>query len=242
MPDNVNFLTEDKTAFARFSSAQVATGVTNPGPEDSPVVDVNEAFQRMTGYDRTATSGRDFRFLRGIQKKIRRSATTIDADRVNSQLIEIQGRAQKDLSGIILMIRRQSRQTTKPEDFFELSPRVEALQLLYDEMKLSDVQSDEDQIELDAYLTRLASSIAHTNGRPGICMSLHVAPLDVPIETATRVGLALSEALTNAFKHAFHRMDTGLIEELEGKLMFSRDAAGSVITIDVPAGATETDL
>ncbi|MEL6889510.1 MAG: ATP-binding protein, partial [Pseudomonadota bacterium] len=167
-----------------------------------------------------------------------------------------------------------------------LSRRIETMQLLYEEMKLSDRQSNRDTIQMGSYLSRLAAAIAHIEGRSGIRLSLQIEPLEVPIETATRVGLVMSELLTNAFQHAFDRMEmglvevrmsqlsagglrlivaddgvgipgemswpdpatvggrivTGLIEGLEGTLQLGRGAAGSYITIDVPAGATLTDV
>lgn len=202
---------------------------------------------------------------------------------MSTQLQEVQDRVRADLSMIIGMIRQQSRETNVPEDFVALSRRIETLQLLYEEMKLSDARSNRDKIQLGSYLSRLASAIAHIDGRSGIRISLQIEPLSVPIETATRVGLVMSEVLTNAFQHAFERLDaglvevrmsrlsegglrlivaddgigipreiswpdpqtvggriiTGLIEGLEGTLQLGRGAAGSVVTIDVPAGASE---
>jgi two-component sensor histidine kinase len=223
-------------------------------------------------------------FFVGVQKEIRERDLDTSVDTVNSRLLELQNRVQTDMSMIINMIRQQSRETTAPEDFVALSRRIETLQLLYEEMKISDARSNKDEIQLGSYLSRLACAVAHIDGRGGVRMSLQVEPLNVPIETATRVGLVLSEVLTNAFQHAFERLDsglvevrmsrlsegglrliiaddglgipnemqwpnpksvggriiTGLIEGLEGTLQLGRGAAGSVITIDVPAGASET--
>ncbi|QBF32947.1 PAS domain-containing protein [Thalassococcus sp. S3] len=339
MPDNVATLLDDDKAFEGFSRAQVSMVLTNPNLDDNPIVYVNEAFQRATGYSRTSTIGRNCRFLQGkdtdkadvdrlrkavernedvtvdilnyrangepflnrlivapvkdqngkcqyfigIQKEIRERDLDSSADRVSQQLLEVQNRVRSDLSMIISMIRQQSRETSAPEDFVALSRRIETLQLLYEEMKLSDAKSNRDGIQLGSYLSRLAAAISHIDGRSGIRMSLQIEPLEVPIETATRVGLVMSEVLTNAFQHAFERLDsglvevrmsrlsegglrliiaddgvgiprevkwpnprtvggrivTGLIEGLEGTLQLGRGAAGSVITIDVPAGATE---
>ncbi|TNF64487.1 MAG: PAS domain-containing protein [Rhodobacteraceae bacterium] len=339
MPDNVTSLLDDTKAFEGFSRAQVSMILTNPNLEDNPIVYVNEAFQRVTGYARSATIGRNCRFLQGkdtdladvermrraisreedvtvdilnyrangqpflnrliiapvkdqsgkcqffigIQKEIRERDLDSSADEIGRQLMEVQNRVRADLSMVIGMIRQQSRETSAPEDFVALSRRIETLQLLYEEMTLADARSNRDRIELGSFLSRLACAIAHVDGRPGVRMSLQIEPLAAPIETATRVGLVLSEVLTNAFQHAFDRLDsglvevrmsrlsegglrlivtddglgipkdiqwpnprttggriiTGLIEGLEGTLQLGRGAAGSVITIDVPAGGSD---
>lgn len=137
---------------------------------------------------------------------------------------------------------------------------------------------------MGSFISRLATAIAHTEGRSGIRMNMQIEPVEVPIEVATRVGLVVSELLTNAFQHAFDRIETGLveirmsqlsagglrlivsddgigipsskewpasetvggriitglIEGLEGTLHLGRGAAGSFVTIDVPAGASLT--
>lgn len=341
MADTFDQLLDDDKAFEGFARAQVAMVVTNPHLEDNPIVYVNQAFTRVTGYARSASIGRNCRFLQGentskkdvdmlragiesddsvtvdilnyrangepfvnrlivspitdahgetqyfigIQKELRQSDIQATSAEINAQLMEIQNRVTSDMSMIIGMIRQQSATTSVPEDFAALSRRIETLQLLYEEMKLSDSQSNRDTIQMGSFLSRLAAAIAHVEGRPGLRLSLQIEPLEVPIETATRVGLVLSELMTNAFQHAFHRLEnglvevrmsqlsagglrlivsddglgipktkawpdpqtvggrivTGLIEGLEGTLHLGRGAAGSFITIDVPAGAAVTE-
>jgi PAS domain S-box-containing protein len=331
----------DDDGFEGFARAQVSMVLTNPNLEDNPIVYVNQAFIRTTGYARSATIGRNCRFLQGedtdkaavdilrsaielennvtvdilnykangapfmnrlivspihdhkgrtlyfvgIQKELRNGERDPSAEKINDQLMEVQNRVHSDLSMIITMIRQQSAASSVPDDFAALSRRVETLQLLYEEMKLADQQSNRDNIQMGSFISRLASAIAHTEGRPGIRMNMQIEPVEVPIEVATRVGLVVSELLTNAFQHAFDRMDaglveirmsqlsagglrltvsddgtgipasmvwpsdrtvggriiTGLIEGLEGTLHLGRGAAGSFITIDVPAGASVTD-
>ncbi len=338
MADTIEELLEDDKSFEGFSRAQVSMVVTNPHLEDNPIVYVNQAFTRITGYARSASIGRNCRFLQGegtskrdvdrlrmgieaqqastvdllnfrangepftnrlivapindengevayfigIQKELKNGDTSARADKINDQLIEVQNRVKSDLSMIIGMLRQQSHATSVPEDFAALSRRIETMQLLYEEMKLSDSQSNRDSIQMGSFISRLCAAIAHIEGRSGIRLSLQVESLEVPIETATRVGLVVSELVTNAYQHAFERMDmglveirmtrlsegglrlivaddgvgipstsqwpdqttmggrmiTGLIEGLEGTLQLGRGAAGSVVTIDVPAGAT----
>lgn len=331
----------DGKGFDGVTRADVAMIITNPNLEDNPIVYVNEAFTRSTGYARSASIGRNCRFLQGEdtdKRSVDRMRAAIDAEEtvsldvlnykasgapfinriiispikdknanteyfiafqremtaadreadkgpVNAQLMEVQNRVRSDMSMIIGMIRQQSATSSVPDDYAALARRIETLQVLYEEMKLSDQQSNRDSIQMGSFISRLASAIAHGEGRPGVRMNMQIEPLEVPIEVATRVGLVASELLTNAFQHAFDRMDsglveirmaqlsagglrltvsddgigipskmdwpshdtmggrliTGLIEGLEGTLQLGRGAAGSFITIDVPAGASVTD-
>ena len=341
MPDTIEQLLDDDKAFDGFSRAQVSMVVTNPHIDDNPIVYVNQAFTRVTGYARSASIGRNCRFLQGegtskadvdklrqeidaespvsvdllnfrangepfrnrlivapihddkgavryfigIQKELRDGDSSARMRDINDQLMEVQNRVQSDLSMIIGMIRQQSYATSVPEDFAALSRRIETMQLLYEEMKLSDAQARRDTIQMGSFISRLCAAIAHIEGRSGIRLSLQIESMEVPIETATRVGLVVSELVTNCYQHAFERMDmglveirmsrlsegglrlnvsddgvgipkevewpdqktvggrivTGLIEGLEGTLQLGRGAAGSVVTIDVPASATVLD-
>ncbi|MDG1334769.1 MAG: PAS domain-containing protein [Tateyamaria sp.] len=338
MSDTLHRVLMEDAFFDGFSGAQVAMVVCDPHLEDSPIIYVNQAFTRQTGYTRHAAIGRNCRFLQGegtskasvdrlresiqtqtpdavdilnyrangepfmnrlvvapitdnkgnlryyvgIQKELEPQHRDEDTETTNRQLSEIQDRVEADMSMIIGMVRKQSNQTSQSSEHAALTRRIETLQLLYEEMKLSDQQSNEDTIRMASYVSRLACAIAHVYGRSGIRMNLQLEPLDAPIEIASRVGLVVSELLTNAFEHAFNRIDTGLvevrmsqlsggglrvivsddgvgipksmtwpsqvnmggrivsglIEGLEGTLDLGRGAAGSFVTIDVPAGAS----
>lgn len=340
MADSLNFLLNEDISFDSFGRTQLPLVVTNPHLEDNPIVYVNQAFTRQTGYARSAVIGRNCRFLQGedtekaavdllrksveskesvtvdlmnyrangepfmnrlvlapifddgeqvqyfmgIQQELRHGDRSDMAEQVNAQLMEVQDRVETDMSMIISMIRQQSNSTSVPAEYAALTRRIETLQLLYEEMKLSDMQSNRDNIHMGSYLSRLCCAIGHVYGRSGIRLNLQIDPLDIPIETASRVGLVVAELLTNAFQHAFERIDTGLvevrmtqlsagglrvtvsddgvgipnymtwpdtttvggrmvnglIEGLEGTLQLGRGAAGSFVTIDVPAGATLT--
>lgn len=337
MHDTLESSFAEEEAFHSFGRAQVPMIVTNPNLPDNPIVYVNQAFTRVTGYARSEIIGRNCRFLQGestrksdvdriragiedqqsvtvdivnyrangepftnrlivapiadhdgnlqyfmgIQKELHPKDLSNSAEDINEQLMEVQNRVQSDLSMIISMIRQQkSEATSVPEDFAALSRRIETLHILYEEMKLADAYSNNDSIQIGSYLSRLITAISHIEGRPGVRLNMHIEAQIVPIETATRVGLVVAELLTNAFQHAFDRLDqglvevrmsnlsdgglritvsddgvgipadmrwpdprkvggrivTGLIEGLEGTLQLGRGAAGSFITIDVPAG------
>ena len=55
----------DRGASLVFSRSSVAMVITNPHIRDNPIVYVNDAFCRLTGYDRSAVIGRNCRFLQG---------------------------------------------------------------------------------------------------------------------------------------------------------------------------------
>ena len=55
---------EDGASLA-FTRASVAMVMTNPRIDDNPIVYVNDAFGRLTGYDKSAVIGRNCRFLQG---------------------------------------------------------------------------------------------------------------------------------------------------------------------------------
>ncbi|WP_259915966.1 PAS domain-containing protein [Jannaschia sp. M317] len=56
---------DDQTALAGFSRVRVSMILTDPRTKDNPIVYVNAAFERTTGYSRSAVIGRNCRFLQG---------------------------------------------------------------------------------------------------------------------------------------------------------------------------------
>ncbi|MGB3555340.1 MAG: PAS domain-containing protein [Jannaschia sp.] len=60
---------DDQTALAGFSRVKVAMILTDARAEDNPIVYVNSAFERTTGYSRSAVIGRNCRFLQGEDTK-----------------------------------------------------------------------------------------------------------------------------------------------------------------------------
>ena len=69
MPGNIQCMIDDDSAFEGVSRTEVAIVVTNPNLEDNPIIYAKEAFQRVTGYSRTAAVGRNCRFLQGKDTK-----------------------------------------------------------------------------------------------------------------------------------------------------------------------------
>ncbi|WP_425092716.1 PAS domain-containing protein [Tropicimonas sp. S265A] len=336
-PRTLGSVLDDREALAGFSRARVAIVLTNPNIKDNPIVYVNDAFERVTGYSKTAAIGRNCRFLQGsgtdetdvaklrqaiereedvtvdilnyrasgepflnrliiapvksddgnchyfigIQKAM--SGRDLDQSTVSleKKLSALQRRVSKDMSMLIDIVREKSNTMHSEEGFQALARRIECLQLLYEEMSLSDRDAHRQGIPMASYLTRVANAIAHADGKPGVAFTVDCARFDCSLEVALRIGLILSEVLTNAFSHAFSGLDAGtvklsvtelteggcrlvisddgigiprqmqwpsddtlggrivgeLVEGLEGTINVNRGAAGTVVIIDVPAGA-----
>ena len=152
-----------------------------------------------------------------------------DGSTLDEQLAELQHRVKNHLSMIVSLIRLQARGDSDSflaeRDFATLARRVEALQLLYEEMTTADEQVGENRnrIDLGAYLTRVANAVAHLDGRSGVRVNIQADAKHVGLTVGTQLGLILSEVLTNAMQHAFVGRDIGLVDvrmqELSGGLM-----------------------
>ena len=64
-PKRLGAVVDEHGANLAFTRATVAMVITDPRIEDNPIVYVNDAFARLTGYDRSAVIGRNCRFLQG---------------------------------------------------------------------------------------------------------------------------------------------------------------------------------
>ena len=129
------------------------------------------------------------------------------------RLAEIQHRVKNHLAMIIGLIRLQAGAEGAATDYEALARRVEALHLLYEELSAGGVATAASaEVPLGAYVSRIAAAIGHLDGRQGVRSNVVVEEITVPAEVASRVGLLLSEALTNAFKHAFTGREAGLVE------------------------------
>lgn len=62
-----------------ISHSHVAAVVSDPRQVDNPIIACNEAFMRLTGYDRTEIVGRNCRFLRGERTEPELTAMLRDA-------------------------------------------------------------------------------------------------------------------------------------------------------------------
>ena len=117
------------------------------------------------------------------------------------------------LAMIVSLIRLQARSPEPDMDYTVLSRRIEALQLLYQELSKSGVSSTNSaEVPLGAYVSRIAAAVGHLDGRPGVRVNVMAEEVQVDTGTAGRVGLLVSEILTNALRHAFADRAAGLVE------------------------------
>jgi PAS domain S-box-containing protein len=130
-----------------------------------------------------------------------------------NRLAELQHRVKNHLAMVISLIRSQARDSGAAVDLTALGSRVETLQLLYEELAgPHDADGSGEPIPLGAYLSRVASAVAHVAGRPGVRNAVDVDETMVSVGLAGRVGLLVNELLTNAYQHAFEGRATGLVE------------------------------
>jgi len=153
------------------------------------------------------------RFYAGIQYDLGNKQEPELPEEVETQLAEVQHRVKNHLSMVVGLIRLQARDTDPGESAFDtLSRRVEALQLLYQEMDAAGSASATDKVvPLGAYLGRIVAALNHLDGRQGVKVNFDADTISVPVETAGRLGLIVSEVLTNSLRHAFRGRGTGSV-------------------------------
>ena len=325
---------EEAGALAGFGRANVSMVLADARADDCPIVYVNEAFERTTGYQRSSVIGRNCRFLQGeetdkavvdrlrhaieggtdvavdilnyradgepftnrlivapitnadgvilyflgIQKELYPHERTREA--LDAALGRLRGRVARDLSTLLDGIGAHDGRV-EPFGAPGMRRRLECLELVHDAIRAGP--GGRPAVEAGSLLSRIAAAIAHAEGRPGLRYTQSLETLDVSPDAAVRLGLLASEVLSNAFRHAFERLDEGSVElrmsrlaggglrltvgddgvglprgralpdpatfggrlvgslcaGLEATLSPVRGAAGTVVVLDVPAGATE---
>ncbi|WP_308917349.1 PAS domain-containing protein [Jannaschia sp. LMIT008] len=148
----------------------------------------------------------------GLQSEIPRDARDEKLKSFENLVSEIQHRVKNHLTMILGLIRLKARQSDDGQTFDDLSRRIEGLQLLYEEMTAARANTNEDRVQLGSYLGRVASAIAHLDGRSGVRMNIQVEAVLAETDIAVRIGLIVSEILTNAMQHAFKDQPTGLVD------------------------------
>ncbi len=154
-----------------------------------------------------------------------------------SLLLELQHRVKNHLAMIVSMIRIQASRDVTPESLKAISRRIEALGLLYEEL-LSRNGEGTDQIAAGAYLSRIATVVSGLEARGSIRTNVECDDIDLPVEQAARLGLLLSEFLTNAYEHAFEGRHSGYVE-----VRFHRTSGGIRLSVEddgvgLPEGST----
>ena len=148
----------------------------------------------------------------GIQQVIRKSGTGTPPPNSDTPY-EVQHRVKNHLAMLVSMVRLQSSRAVTQESFRSLARRIESLSLLYDELSGRGVAThDLETVPAGAYLSRVAAVLTALEAREAIRINIDCEEVTLPTETAARLGLVLSELITNALKHAFVRQKTGLVE------------------------------
>ena len=128
-------------------------------------------------------------------------------------LREVQHRVKNHLAMIVGLIRLQSRSDITRSSFESLARRIESLSLLYDELSGRGVaMHGQETVPAGAYLSRVAAVLTALDVRQGVRIGIDCEQVTLSAEQAARLGLILSELLTNALRHAFVGRDGGLIE------------------------------
>ena len=140
----------DERAAAIFSASSVAFVLTDPHRDDNPIVYVNRAFERLTGYSLEAATGRNCRFLQHEDTKsedVRKLREAIEANREISLVLSnmtADGRVFLNALLVTPVYGEEDDPSGKPRYFLGLQREVkadrEADQLIAFETNMSEVQ------------------------------------------------------------------------------------------------------
>jgi PAS domain S-box-containing protein len=163
----------------------------------------------------------------GLQREVSGDAGAAEEDDSVGLLRELQHRVKNHLSMIVSMIRLQARQNVTEDSLKAIGRRIEALSVLYDEL-LSGGTGGSEEIATGAYLSRIASVVSNLEPRGAIRVNVECDEILLPVDQAARLGLLLSEFMTNAFEHAFEGRSSGSVAVRFGR----RDEGGARLTVE----------
>ncbi|EAQ30719.1 sensory box histidine kinase [Erythrobacter sp. NAP1] len=160
----------------------------------------------------------------GIQRDLTGQEEELPDPSQDVLLSELQHRVKNHLAMIVGLIRMHESSEASKEALAALSSRVQSLALLYEELSGSGVATiSDDEIAAGAYISRVAAALAAIDGRKAIRMNVECDQVNLPVNTATTLGLLVTEFLTNSLEHAFVGRDLGMIrvrlENLAGGLV-----------------------
>ena len=108
------------------------------------------------------------------------------------------------------------------ERFYTIANRVQSLAAVYDHLLSSGMARD---MEFDRYLETLCANLGNFQSSSVKLVTTRLVPVTVDLDTATAIGLAVTELITNSYKHAF---PSG-----EGTIEVTLDHRGQVVVITV---------
>ncbi|MGK7651255.1 ATP-binding protein [Roseovarius sp. B08] len=159
----------------------------------------------------------------GLQREVPGGAEAAGEEDSIGLLRELQHRVKNHLAMIVSMIRLQARQEVTEDSLKAISRRIEALSVLYDELLSGGSEGTSEEIAAGAYLSRIASVISSLEPRGAVRVNVECDEVSLPVDQAARLGLLLSEFLTNALEHAFEGRSAGSVE-----VRFARRDEGGV--------------
>ncbi|MBF9233677.1 sensor histidine kinase [Microvirga alba] len=120
-------------------------------------------------------------------------------------LQEIHHRVKNNLQVTSSLLQMQSRRFTDPTvkaAFRETQDRLRSIGLIHDTLYRRETGG---MVDLQEYLDRLINELSATYGAAdrGISVELNAEPISIGLERAAPLALAMTEAISNAFKHAF---------------------------------------
>jgi two-component sensor histidine kinase len=120
-------------------------------------------------------------------------------------LQEIHHRVKNNLAITSSLLNLQARRVADPEArraFRDTEDRLRSVALIHEALYRSDASGS---VRLDEYLRRLVGevAIAHGAAERAVGVSVSAEPIEISLAHAVPLALAVTEALTNAFKHAF---------------------------------------
>jgi PAS domain S-box-containing protein len=176
--------------------------------------------------------GRPRLFL-GLQKPLGPVEQRRSWSAAMAMLREMQHRLKNHLALVAGMIRLQARDTTDPVGFEAVAARVQSLHALYAELSDPTGGQRDTKVALGPFLTRLADAVLHLDGRAGLVLKVEAPDLALDADVGAKLGLLVTEIVTNAVKHAFPGRDDGrveiVVEPLRGerlRLIVSDDGIG----------------
>lgn len=179
-----------------------------------------------------------FAVQRVVNGKEERGRAASEADGL-ALLRELQHRVKNHLAMVVSMIRIQAKREVTPESLKAISRRIEALVLLYEElMSAGSDANGPKEVAAGAYLSRIASVISSIETRGAVRVNVECDEITLTLDQAARLGLLLSEFLTNSLQHAFEGRDSGYVE-----VRFIRLSGGAIRLsveddgIGMPAGS-----
>lgn len=144
----------------------------------------------------------------GLQHHIKdQSGFAERAADLDNRLRELQHRVKNHLSLVVAMIRLQASRMDPRSASDLLAKRVEAIGLLYEEV---DVAGERDgAADIAGYLGKVVDTLQGLSEGVKVTFENRAGDLRLSSDSAARIGLIVSEVLTNAIQHAFRDRDRG---------------------------------